>query len=287
MAEIWKTPAGGEAVRARYAQFLELWPAPCETRRVPTAHGETFVVASGPVDAPAVVLLHGSASNSASWLGDVGLWAQRFRVYAVDMVGEPGFSAPSRPPLASGAYVGWLDEVLAALGAPRTALVGISLGGWLALHYATRRPERVTALALLCPGGVGRQKNVLLWAGPLLLLGPWGRKTVTERIRGPAPKGEPSEAAKAFGAFMQLIFTHFRPRTERLPPFSDADLARLTMPLLAILGAQDVMIDSPGTRRRLQACCPKAEVLWLPEAGHFLMGQGRAIDAFLTRTIGP
>jgi len=287
MTSIWKTPQGGEAVRARYRQFLQFWPQPAEHIRVPTSQGETFVVASGKADGPAVVMLHGSGSNAVVWARDAAVLGQYARVYAVDMIGEPGLSAESRPPLASGVYAGWLDEVLAGLGVERCALVGISLGGWLALEYATRRPERVSALVLLCPGGVGAHKNVLLWAAPLMLLGPWGRRKATERILGRPPPGEPPPAAKAFGAFMQLIFASFRPRTERLPRFDDAALERLAMPVLAILGAKDVMIDSGGARERLQRNVANAEIVWLPEAGHMLVGHAAAIDGFLQRALRP
>jgi pimeloyl-ACP methyl ester carboxylesterase len=39
----------------------------------------------------------------------------------------------SRPPLDSGAYAQWLDDVLDSLSLDRVSIVGISLGGWLAL----------------------------------------------------------------------------------------------------------------------------------------------------------
>jgi pimeloyl-ACP methyl ester carboxylesterase len=287
MTAIWKSEAGGEAVRTRYAAFLEHWPAPNTQRRIATTHGETFVMSSGPQDAPDVVLLHGSASNSASWMGDAATLSQRFRVHAVDMIGEPGFSAPARPPLASHVYADWLGEVLAGLGVQRAALVGISLGGWLALEYATRRPETVSAVVLLCPGGVGRHKNILIWALPLLLMGRWGRQKIVQRMAGRAAPLAASPEAVAFGAFMDLIFANFRPRTEVLPPFTDADLARLTMPLLAILGARDVMIDSAGTRDRLTRSVPNAEVLWLPEAGHLLIDHGPTVEGLLAKALIP
>lgn len=287
MTAIWKTPAGGEAVLARYRQFLDHWPGGGEQRLVPTAHGETFVISSGPQGAPDVVLLHGSASNSASWMGDVATLARRFRVHAVDMIGEPGLSAPARPPLASHVYADWLGEVLAGLGVARCALAGISLGGWLALEYATRRPETVSAVVLLCPGGVGRHKNILLWALPLLLLGRWGRQKIMQRMAGGAPPPAATPEVVAYGAFMDLTFANFRPRTEVLPPFTDAELARLKMPLLAILGANDVMIDSAGTRERLVRNVAKAEVVWLPDAGHLLIGHAATIDDFLAKALIP
>lgn len=281
MASIWNSAAGREAVRTAYEGLLAGWPAPSLQRRAPTAQGETFVISCGPEGAPDVVLLHGSAANSASWMADVPRLARRFRVHAIDMIGEPGLSAESRPGLATGAYVEWLDEVMAGIGVERAALVGISLGGWLGLTYAAARPERVSAVAVLCPGGVGRHRNVLLWAAPLLLLGPWGRRLITARISGPRPKGPPTPAQQAFGDLMQAIFAHFRPRTERLPVLDDAALRRLTMPTLAILGAKDVFIDSAGARARLEAQAPAAEVLWLPEGRHMLTGHGPRIAAFL------
>lgn len=287
MAGIWKTEAGGKAVRARYAQFLQHWPVANAQLRLPTAQGETFVVACGPADAPPVLLLHGSLANSSSWMGEVAAWSRQFRLYAVDMIGEPGFSAPSRPPLESEAYALWLDEVLAGLGVERAALVGISLGGWLALDYATRRPQRVSALALLCPGGVGKQRNILLWAAPLLLLGPWGQRLVLKRLGARALTEGASPAARAFGDFMRLIQASTRPRRDVLPRFSDAALRRLDQPLLAILGGKDAILDSAGTRARLAKCVPQADIRWLPDEGHFLFGQGPVIEAFLRQALAP
>jgi pimeloyl-ACP methyl ester carboxylesterase len=285
MTTIWKTAAGGEAVRARYKPFLAYWPQPAEQLRVPTRQGETFVIAHGKADGPAVLMLHGSASNAIVWARDAAVLGRHCRVFAIDVIGEPGFSAESRPPLASDAYVGWLDDVMAGLGIQSAAIVGISLGGWLALEYATNRPERVSALVLLCPGGVGRHRNVLLWAAPLMLLGPWGRKILMRRIGGPQPTGEASPALQAYAAFNALIHQHFKVRRERLPQFSDAALGRLGMPLLTILGGQDVFIDSPGTRARLAARVPHGEILYLPDAGHFLMGHTGDIDAFLQKAL--
>lgn len=287
MPSLWKTAAGREAVLARYAQFLRFWPQPAEHIRVPTSQGETFVIASGKPCGPAVVMLHGSASNAVVWARDAAALGQYARVYAVDMIGEPGLSAESRPPLASGVYAAWLDEVLSGLGIERCALVGISLGGWLALQYATAHTDKVSAMVLLCPGGVGKHRNVVLWALPLLMLGGWGRRRFARIIGSPEPSAQPTPAAKAFMEFNADIHRHFRPRREKLPGFSDEALARLDMPVLTILGGKDVFIDSPGTRDRLAANLARGEVMYLPDAGHFLMGHTGDIDAFLQKALVP
>jgi pimeloyl-ACP methyl ester carboxylesterase len=279
MTKIFKTEAGRQAVRESYAGFLAQWPVASTQQHVKTRFGETFVVASGPEGAPPILLLHGSASNSAMWLADVATWADRFRVYAIDIIGEPGFSSENRPTLASGAYTEWLDDVFAGLELTRAAMLGVSLGGWLAADYATRRPEQIGALVVLAPGGIGRHKNILIWALPLLFLGAWGRRRLIQRITGVR---EESPEADAVGKYMSLIFTHFRPRTEALPPVRDDALRRLTMPVLAILGGRDVFIDSAQTRERIQRHVSHARVIYLPEAGHFLPGHAAEIAEFVS-----
>lgn len=45
----------------------------------------------------------------------------------------------------------------------------------------------------MCPAGIGRQKNLLLKAAPLLILGSWGAGKIREMVFGPPPKELPAE----------------------------------------------------------------------------------------------
>ena len=283
MKRIYRTTEGERLVRERYLAFLKYWPGAHQEMRIPTSQGETFVVASGEAGAPPLVLLHGGAANTAMWMEEARTFASRFRVYAIDLIGEPGLSAPSRPTLASEAYAVWLDEVLRGLSVERASFFGVSLGGWLALDYAIRRPQRVDRIAVLCPGGIGRQKLGIVFATlGLRMCGGWGKRKLRERILGRAP-ADPPPAVKAFIDFLTLIYRHFRPRMVKLPVFSDESLRRLTMPVLAIVGGRDVLLDSAQTKKRLERYVPKAEVVDLPEAGHWIPGQTGKVMEFLLR----
>jgi pimeloyl-ACP methyl ester carboxylesterase len=285
MKSVYKSAEGERVVRERYLEILKRWPVPNQQLRIPTREGETFVIACGRENAPPLLLFHGSIANSAMWMGNIYAWAPHFRIYAVDMIGDAGLSAPSRPPLASDAHALWLDDVMQALSLRRASMAGVSLGGWLALDYATRRPERVESLVLVCPGGIGRVKiGILIKVIPLQMLGRWGKRKVGEMVLGRAPANLPP-AAREFIEFMQLIHDNFRVRRVRLPIFSDDALKRLKIPVLAILGGQDVLIDTDETRLRLERNVPQAEIRYIPEAGHYIPGQTAPILEFLSRSL--
>jgi pimeloyl-ACP methyl ester carboxylesterase len=228
------------------------------------------------VDAPPVVVLHGAGTNSAIWLGDAPRWARTRRVHLVDLIGEPGLSAPARPPLDSPAHAAWLDDVLDGLGVDRAAFVGASLGGFLALDYAIRRPGRVDRLALRVPGGIGRQKyGVIVVALTLAAFGEPGRRAALRWAVGPAPD------LNAIADYLLLIHRHYRPRRDRLPTFTDAQLQGLTAPLYVTVGAKDRMLDSGSTATRLERLVPHATVTVLPDIGHAVTHDGAAIADFL------
>jgi pimeloyl-ACP methyl ester carboxylesterase len=228
---IYKSPAGERAIIAWYDALLARWPVPCTTLNVASRYGTTFVIASGNESALPLILLHGAGSNSAMWAGDVGEYSRHYRVYAVDLLGEPGKSASIRPDWNSPAYVEWLGDVLDALKVERAILIGLSQGGWTALKFATSRPERVDKLVLLTPGGITPDRiSFALRAISLSFLGQWGIGRINRMVFGPQPiPAEVNEVAT-------LIMTHFKPRIGVLPIFSDEELQRLTMPTLLLIG---------------------------------------------------
>src|SRR5262245_35279842 len=282
MADIYKSEGGRQAVLALYRRALDRWPVPREELFVPTREGDTFVVASGNPASPPVVLFHGSGTNSSAWMRDVATWAARYRVFAVDMIGEPGLSAPSRPPLASSTYAEWLDDVWKGLRLERACVVGVSLGGWLSLDYAVRRPGRVAALSLLSPSGVGSQKvGLLIKVGLLRLCGEWGLLRSMQLVSGRRDTLPPHMRNA-----LVVVFSHFRPRMERIPLRTDDELASLTMPVHVILGSDDALLRSGETRERMEQHVRNLRTLILDGVGHILPPQTAAVLEFLDATTG-
>lgn len=283
MTSLYRSEAARLDIASGYRAILDSWPVARTEHRIPTREGETFVVECGPAEAPPLFLFHGSVGNAAMWMGHVARLAADYRCFAVDMIGEPGLSAPSRPPLDGEAHALWLDDVFAGLCVERAALAGMSLGGWLALDHAIRRPERVAALALVVPAGIGRQKNLLAKAFPLLFLGAWGKRKLREMVFGPQPADPPPEA-QAFHDFMTRVMNGFRARIVRIPIASDEELAALAMPVLAILAGRDVLVDGPETRDRMARLVPDAEIDFRPDARHYIPDTTPTIADFLHRT---
>jgi pimeloyl-ACP methyl ester carboxylesterase len=81
--------------------------------------------------------------------------------------------------------------------------------------------------------------------------------------------------------FVVLIAQHFRYRRDPVPVVDDEALRRARMPVLAVLGARDTLIDSRRTRERLERLVPSATVRVLPDAGHLLPAQTGSILEFL------
>ena len=274
--QIFKSEAGKKAILERYDSVLNQWPLPYETMNISTRYGQTFVMACGDPLAPPLVLLHGSSSNSAMWIGDVVEYCRRYRVYALDIPGEPGKSEAVRFDLKEPDPAAWLQEVFAGLHIDRAVLLGISLGGWLALKFATTCPEQVEKLVLLCPAGVAPQKtSFILQTVALMFFGQWGIERLIKIVNG-----SQSIAVEAL-EYTRLIADNFNPRIETIPIFSDEDLGKLRMPVLLIVGEKDALLPSKKTAARLSRLLPDLTAVVLPDKGHVLINFAPQIMEFL------
>jgi pimeloyl-ACP methyl ester carboxylesterase len=115
---------------------------------------------------PALVLVHGITSTSATWASVLPYLAERFTVIAPDLLGH-GESAKPRGDYSLGAYASGICDLLLALGHQRATFVGHSLGGGVAMQLAYQSPEHCERFILVSSGGVGREISALLRAASL------------------------------------------------------------------------------------------------------------------------
>jgi 2-hydroxy-6-oxonona-2,4-dienedioate hydrolase len=113
----------------------------------------TRYLEAGQPDRPVVLLLHGTAGSLENFCANYGPLSAEYRVIGIDMLGCGYTDKPDRP-YTIGDYAGHVLNVLDALEIEEAAVIGVSLGSWVAARLAYTAPERVTALGMVAPAGI-------------------------------------------------------------------------------------------------------------------------------------
>ena len=95
-----------------------------------------------------LILIHGYGAAIWLWEKQIDLLSQRYRVYALDLIGH-GFSDRPRIAYTPEAYIHSFTDFMDAIGVEKATLIGNSMGGGLAWSVAGLFPERVDKLILI------------------------------------------------------------------------------------------------------------------------------------------
>jgi pimeloyl-ACP methyl ester carboxylesterase len=289
-ASAFKTPEGEAAFLAAYDAAMKLWPVPYEEMEVPGRFGMTHIIVSGPKDAPGLVLLHGYMSTSAMWAPNIADFSKDYRVYAIDVMGQPSKSAPTEPIRNAEDYAVWLAETLDRLHVDRICLIGQSYGSWLALNFAMAAPDRLQKLVLLSPGG-GFVPMVTQFSlrGMLMVWFPT-RFIVNWFMRWLGITGTDAGYVREL---TYLGLKHFRVPVEtlRVMPvmFPDDRLRAMRVPTLLLIGEHEVICDPATALARARGLFPDVQGELVPACNHDMcFSQRRIVDArvldFLKKT---
>jgi len=113
-----------------------------------------------------LIVVHGGAGGAIAWTRTAAELCRQFRVYVPDMPGF-GLSQPAADGFQMSQFVEFIDRFSSRMGLDRFHLVGHSLGGAVALHYALKSPEKVKRLVLVSSLCLG--KEIALWIRALSL----------------------------------------------------------------------------------------------------------------------
>lgn len=229
-------------------------------------------------DGPPFVYLH-SAFGETTWLPFLDTWAKDFHVFAP---AHPGFAEST-----GGEMIDTIDdlalhyaELFDHLGLQQIALGGVSLGGWLAVEFALRWPERIHHLWIADAPGLWLDEypyaDLFRYAQQpaqlreLLFHDPNGA-LATLLIRDWKQVNEETFVA-AFRALRALArLTWERPYNPKLPQ----RLHRIRCPVLIIWGDNDRLIP-PAYARLYAQYLPQARVEILKNCGHLPMFEKEA-----------
>jgi len=103
---------------------------------------------TGPAGAPIVLLLHGLGSSADDWALQIPALGERYRVLAVDLPAHHRSPRP-RGTFSAERMAAIVDALLETLGIARAHVVGLSLGGCVALALALGAPARVRSLVVV------------------------------------------------------------------------------------------------------------------------------------------
>jgi pimeloyl-ACP methyl ester carboxylesterase len=270
----FKNSQGEALYMAAYEAGLRLWTIPYEEKDIPSRFGSTHLVACGPQEAPPLVLLHSALANLTGWAYNVADLSRDYRVYALDVMGQPGKSIPDQPICRREDFVEWLTTILNALKIDRTHLAGISYGGWLTLNYAIGMPERLNKVVLLSPAGsfLPIVPQFYAW-GMLLLLPPqrfWmskfvGWATYRENLQEPNTR-------KMFDCLVEQMYLglrYFKMQANVSPnAYQDDELREVKNPVLLLIGQQEVIYDPAASVERARRLMPTVQAELIAEASH-------------------
>lgn len=260
----YKSDKARKKALASYEEILTQWPVPYENRVVETTFGETYLIVSGAQEAKPLVLLHGGGGNSTMFIDNVATLSKHFRIYAIDIIGEAGKSAGTRPTKIT-EYSIWLKEVFDALGVRKAALCGASLGGTLAHQFALTFPQYIDSLILLAPPSLLKMRIGFIFRGlfanvlPTTLFARKFLKYISSR-----GSEFPEQSVQAFVIQVQA----YKLNTTKIPIISDYDLARLPSRTLLLLGEDEVLYDAEQVASRVHSVAPFVTIAIIAEAKH-------------------
>ena len=235
---------------------------------------------------PALLLLHGLACDSSTWLDVIPTLSKHFTVIAPDLLGHGESDKPDAD-YSLGGYANGMRDLLTVLGIDKVTVVGHSFGGGVAMQFAYQFPDRTERVVLVSTGGLGKEVTPLIRfltvpgssaALAAATFRPWrplvaGGMRALSRTPLTATR-DLDEVARIYESLadpatrraVQRVTSHVLNWRGQFVTMTDRSYLARLMPVLVVWGRDDIVIPS---KHADFAPTQVSDVHVLNDAGHF------------------
>ncbi len=246
----------------------------------------------GPEGAPWLTFANSIASDRGMWRPQVAALADRYRVLTFDARGH-GESQATAPPYSFDQLVGDLIALWDALGVGKSHLVGLSLGGMVAVGAALAHPGRITSLVVANSMMERSELFVKSWNDRIELARSQGidavvAPTIARWLTPAFVETQPLAAEAVRAMIRRTSIDGFIGAAEALKTLDyRRRLPEIRLPTLFIAGTEDVACPVAGIRADC-ALVPGAEYAEIAGAAHISSIErpedfSRAVATFIAR----
>lgn len=138
---IYRSEEEKQRLKDAYTVAVQQLGVEVEERYVETRHGRTHILSAGPTTGPPVVVFHGGNATNPMTVDWYSGLAEEHRLITPDSIGQPGYSAETRPDPQGEGYGERVVDVLDACDIRAAPMIGTSYGSGIVLRTAAVAPE--------------------------------------------------------------------------------------------------------------------------------------------------
>ncbi|KAA0546977.1 alpha/beta hydrolase [Bacillus sp. BGMRC 2118] len=154
MKSIYKSENGKKKILDYYNEYVTNLNVEVEHEYVSTRFGMTHVLITGPKEGEPLFLFQGGNCINPMTLSWFTPLLSKYRVYAPDTIGHPGYSDETRISASDESFADWIHELMSYFQVEKCRFVGPSYGAGIVLRLAAFRPDKITKAVLVSPAGV-------------------------------------------------------------------------------------------------------------------------------------
>lgn len=237
---VFRSEFGRQLVLKAYDKVVNSIGIEYQDIYLPTRLGETHIIITGSDLNPPLILIHAYYASAASWYKNLKQLSENYRVYNIDIIGDPNKSRPVKTIRQLQDFIDWFDDIMTGLKLENATFIGNSVGAFHIVNYYLHSPSRINKMVLIGPAATFRQIMPFYFH-----TFPGGMTGWTFLVKHAVTWIENSVRFEADFKNLFFLLLKYGKATNQVFPtvFRDEELKRVNIPTLLIYGDNENIYD--------------------------------------------